>query len=341
VSPPSQGAGTSQKINRTSAQSLAEEFLKKIQPDRFQEVKFLESLEMGIKYSEDPIVQDFQYQRLVNGVPFPGNGFTVSIDTVSQKVIGFEMNWWALDFPAVSEAMGQQQAHDTFFTGRPLILKYVEIYKNGQPGEIRLVYQPSSENPLTVSNRIDAKTGQFIDWEGKPLSELPRPYAFTDISGNSAEKEISLLGQAGIFGEYGSEFKPNENITVETMLRAMLMAKNGAWMNSNLDEEEVLKQVKELGWLKEDLGAGEGINRELQAKLLIRMLQLEKIAQMEGLFQAPYEDVNTSSSGSIGYVALAKGLGIMKIDGENFESTRTVTRAEAAYAIVKALEANR
>ncbi len=341
TSAPYQGAEKPQNIDRASAKAIAEEFLKKIQPSRFQEVKLLDTLEMGQKYPEDQLIQDFQYQRMVNGVIFSGNSLSINVDTVTKKVIGFNMNWGTLDFPAVSEAMGQKQALDTFLTARPLTLKYVQVYKNGLPGEIRLVYQPKVENPLTVSNRIDAKTGQFLDWQGKPLSELPRPYSFKDISGNFAEKEISLLGQAGVFGEYGDQFKPNENITVVSMLRAMLMAKNGVWMGQTLKDDEVLKQAKELGWLKEELGANDGINREVQAKLVIRMLQLEKIAQMEGLFQAPYEDSSTLSSGSLGYVALGKGLGVMKIDGTKFEPTRSVTRAEAAYAIVKAIGANR
>lgn len=338
---PYQGAEKPQTIDRTSAKELAEEFLKKIQPGRFQEVKLLDTLEMGRNYPEDQVRQEFQYQRIVNGVTFPGNGVSVTVNTVTKKVIGFNMNWWTLDFPAVSEAMGQNQAHDTFLAARPLTLKYVQLYKNGQPGEIRLVYQPKIENSLTVSNRIDAKTGQFLDWQGSPLSELPRPYTFKDISGNFAEKEISLLGQAGVFGEYGDQFKPEENITVVAMLRGMLMVKNGVWMNQPLKDYEVLKQAREQGWLKEELGANDGINRELLTKLVIRMLQLEKIAQMEGLFQAPYEDSSSFSSGSLGYVALAKGLGVMKIDGTKFEPTHTVTRAEAAYAIVKALGANR
>lgn len=341
ASPPYQGAEKPQTIDRTSAKGLAEEFLKKIQQGRFQEVKFLDTLVMGHKYPEDQIMQEFQYQRIVNGVIFPGNSFSVTVDTVAKKVIGFNMNWWTLEFPAVSEAMGQNQAHDTFFAARPLALKYVQLYKNGQPGEVRLVYQPKIVNPLTVSNIMDAKTGKFLDWQGNPLSELPRPYSFKDISGNFAEKEISLLGQAGVFGEFGDQFKPEENITVVSMLRAMLMAKNGAWMNPSLKDEEVLKQAKEQGWWKEDLGTGEAISRELQTKLVVRMLQLEKIAQMEGLFQAPYEDSSSFNSGSLGYIALAKGLGIMKIDGTKFEPTRSVTRAEAAYSIVKALGANR
>jgi hypothetical protein len=335
------GAEKPQILDRATVKGLADEFLKRIQPAKFQAVKYMESSEIGMKYPEDQVIQGFQYQRIVNGVPFPGNGLTVSIDTTTKKVVGFEMNWWDLDFPAVSNAMGQKKANDTFFAGKPLTLKYVEIYKNGMPGDIRLVYQPTSDNPLSASNRIDATTGKFLDWDGNPLSELPRPYTFKDIAGNFAEKEISLLGSAGIFGEYENEFKPNENVTVVSMLRGMLMAKNGAWNNKNLKDEDVLKQAKELGWLKEELAAESGINRELQAKLVIRMLQLEKIAQMEGLFQVPYEDATSFGAGSTGYIALTKGLGVIKVEGSEFEPAHTVTRAEAAYAIVKALGANR
>jgi len=63
---------------------------------------------------------------------------------------------------------------------------------------VRLVYQPLAAPGVAASDLLDARTGGFLDWEGKPLSQQPRAYRFKDLAGNFAEKEISLLGQAGI-----------------------------------------------------------------------------------------------------------------------------------------------
>lgn len=328
-------------IDRTAAKAIADAFLKQIQPNRLSQVEYLEYLDYGQKYPEDQPNHDFRYQRVVNGVAVPGNGFSVSVDRNTKKIISYDMNFSDVNFPSVSDAMSQKQGEDTFLKKRPLELKYVQIYKNGQLSDIRLVYQPKMDNNLTVSDLMDAKTGQFLDWQGKPITEQPRPYNFNDISGSFAEEEIKLLGQAGAFGEYDNEFRPNENITIESLFRAMLVAKNGVWSYQGLTDEELLKQVKDLGWLKENISLNDQVSRELQAKLVVRMLQLEKIAQIEELFQVPYDDSESFSAGSLGYIALTKGLNVMNIEGKTFEPTKKVTRAEAAYALVKALQANR
>ncbi|AFL99678.1 hypothetical protein Desde_1249 [Desulfitobacterium dehalogenans ATCC 51507] len=328
-------------IDRAAAKAIADAFIKKIQPNRVQQVEYLEVLDNGQKYPEDQPNHDFRYERIVNGVPVPDNGFSISVERNTQKIVSYSMDFSDVNFPSVSQAMNQKQGEDTFLNKRPLELKYVQIYKNGQLSDIRLVYQPKMDNSFAVSNIMDAKTGEFLDWQGKPITEQPRPYNFGDISGSFAEEEIRLLGQAGAFGEYGDEFRPNEQVTVKSLLKSMLIAKNGVWSYQGLSDEELLKQVKELGWVKENLSLNDQVSREFQAKLAIRMLQLEKIAQIEELFQVPYEDADTFSDGSLGYISLAKGLGIMNIEGNKFESTKKMTRAEAAYALVKALQSNR
>lgn len=327
-------------IDRSSAQKIVEEFLQKIQPQRFGEVKLVDEVNGPYKGSNEGQVQGFNYQRVVNGIPFPNNGITVMLDAVSKTVISYNLNWWTLDFQDPSDSMTQKSAEETFLKGRPLKLEYVQIMDSNRLSKIRLVYKPSMDNALARSNLMDAKTGQFLDWQGQALAELPRPYYFKDISGNFAEKEISLLGQAGIFGENGDQFKPDDTLTVQSILKAMLIAKNGAAQTMNIKEEEILQRAKDLGWWKEELAPTSAVDRELMAKLLIRMIDLENISQLQGLYKSPYKDVDENSP-SLGYVALVKGLGLMKIDGTEFEPTRIVTRAEGAYALVNSLKVNR
>lgn len=338
---PRTSAGTEQKtpIDRAAAQQFVEDFLKKIQPERFQNVRLIENPIGNYKMmGEQGNLQEFNYQRLEKGVLFPSNGMTVMVDALSKTIISYHLNWGNLEFPDPAEGMAQSTAETEFLKARPLELKYVQMYTSNGLGEIRLVYQPSMDNVLARSNVMDAKTGQFLDWQGQALADLPRPYHFNDIAGNFAEKEISLLGQAGIFGENEELFKPNENLTMASILKAMIIAKDGVWQNVNLKDEDVLKKAKELGWLKEEVSPTAVVSREQMAKLQIRLINLETIAQLPSLFQSPYEDVIIDSS-VVGYAALVKGLGLMKIDGENFEPGRVMTRAEGAYALMKTLQA--
>lgn len=338
---PRVSAGPEQKtpIDRVAAQQFVEDFLKKIQPERFQEVRLIENPNDNYKMmGGQSTLQEFNYQRLEKGVLFPGNGMTVMVDALSKTIISYYLNWGNLEFPDPAEGMAQSTAETEFLKARPLELKYVQMATPNGLGEIRLVYQPSMENVLARSNVMDAKTGQFLDWQGQALVDQPRPYRFNDIAGNFAEKEISLLGQAGIFGENEELFKPDESLTMASILKAMIIAKNGVWQNVNLKDEDVLKQARELGWLKEEVSLTAGVTREQMAKLQMRLLNLEKVAQLTNLFQSPYEDVKDDNS-QIGYAALVKGLELMKIDGVNFDSGRVMTRAEGAYALVKTLAA--
>jgi len=212
-----------------------------------------------------------------------------------------------------------------------MVLKYVLVNNSGEVTEAKLAYQPASKG-TQISDSMDAKTGAFLDWQGKPLNSKPSSYHFTDISEHEAVKEITALGQAGIFGEYSDVFKPAEIITAESLFRALLYINNGTG-DYNLSAEDILKKAKEQEWLREEITPTQHISRELFSKIIVRYLSLEKIAELKDIYQPSFQDTPQSQ----GYIALTTGLGIIKTDGQNFEPGKNVTRAEAAYSIIKAL----
>ncbi|NPV26085.1 MAG: S-layer homology domain-containing protein [Firmicutes bacterium] len=342
LSSPYPGPEKAGKLSREAAQKMVENFLRQVQPQRFQEVKLEENNPGGgprpLKESQNPPVQYFIYQRVVNGIVFPGNTISVTVDTVAGRIISYNLNWFDLDFPAPEKLLNANEATEAFLKNRPLTLSYNQVYGPAGPEKVQLVYQPLAAPGKEVTNLIDAKTGEPLDWQGKPLAQQPRAHRFTDIQGSFGEQEITLLGQAGIFGEYGDTFRPAENITAASLLRAMLMANNGPWGIIDLSDEDVLKQARERGWLKEDLLPNATISREMLAKMVIRLLNLERAARVQGIYQVPYADTNAIAKDSFGYVALAWGLDILKGDGSYFRPDQAVTRAEAAVALVRAMK---
>jgi hypothetical protein len=324
-------------ISKQEAQKIGEDFLKRIQPTKFRQVRLKtdQSSESDVGPGPAATSISFNYERTVNGILFSSNGLSVTVDLRTKKITSYYLNWWNLDFPQLTEALSQAQAEGIFLKSRPLSLNYVLVYNNGEPKEVKLVYQPATEN-TKISDIMDARTGNFLDWQGKPLSEQPSPHRFTDIVGEEAEKEITVLGQAGIFGEYGHTFRPKENITAVSFLRALLNIQNGAWHSSTLADEEVLKKAKEQGWLKEELAPAQSITRELFSKIIIRYLDLEKIANLN-IYRLPFVDVQQLAPQSQGYISLAAGLGILKSESNKFEPSKTINRAEAAYSIIQAI----
>ncbi|MGB9905099.1 MAG: S-layer homology domain-containing protein, partial [Desulfotomaculales bacterium] len=249
------------------------------------------------------------------------------------------LDWSNLAFPAPEGILGTQRAADAFLQARPLTLSFTQVYDPSGPGEVRLVYQPLAAPGVAASDLLDARTGEFLDWTGKPLSQQRRVYRYNDIAGNFAEEEISLLGRAGLFGEYGSAFHPEEKVTAVSLLRAMLMAKGEFFDGAAPADQDVLRRARVRGWLKEELAPDDPVSRETLVKLLVRMLGLERAARAEGIYRVPYADAASLPPDALGYAALAWGLGFVKGDGTNFTPGHEVTRAEAAAALVRALRA--
>lgn len=327
------------KYDRQAAQKQAEEFLKKVQPDRFKQVVIDAENSIQDKMGPEPWnTQTFSYHRVVNSVDFPDNGITVNVDPISGKVIGFDLNWSETALPSVSGILSKDQAAEAFLKARPLTLVYVRISSNGVPGNLRLVYLPlSQERSMSTSNTLDAKSGELLDYQGLPLEKGPKPYNFTDLSGVNSAPEIQALGQAGLFGDFGNSFKPQEGMSLGSLLRAMYLNRFGLWGNSALTDPEIMSKAKEQGWLKEDVQPGDTVNREILTKVLLRYIQLDKLADLKGIFQVKYQDAAQISSDALGYFALASSTGILKVEGEVLGPQEKVSRAEAAAALFRTL----
>jgi len=331
---------TEAKLDRLAAQNLAEEFLKKVQPDRFSQVVLNTEINNQMdKISPEPWnIQAYSYHRVVNGVDFPDNGMIVNVDPVAGKVTSYELNWSEHELSSVSGILSKEQAVESFLKARPLTLNYVRIYSNGMPGDLRLVYLPvSQDRSISISNILDAKSGELLDYQGLPLEKGPKPYNFTDLEGVNGASEIAALGQAGLFGDYGNSFKPLEKMNLGSLLRAMYLNRFGQWGNTGLTESEILKKAKEQGWLKEEMQPGDPVSREILVKVLLRYIQLDKLAELNDIYQVKFQDAAQINPDALGFFALASSTGILKVEGQVLAPLETVSRAEAATALFRAL----
>jgi hypothetical protein len=342
IFPLNKDAASSSKLSADEARQIAENFLQKIQPAKFSEVRLKTDNQSPLLpeiISEPESNQThltFSYERMIDGIAFPANGMSITVDLYTKKISSYSLNWWNLTFPKASTAMAQAKAEALFLEARPLVLNYILVYKDGQQ-QAKLVYLPSDKQQGT-SDLMDAKTGQFLNRQGNPLSEPVKANHFEDIAGHEAEKEIAVLGLAGIFGEYGKNFKPTSELTLAMFLKALLMIDNSSSSAIyNLTDREVLKKAQEQGWLKEDLAPSQVVSRYLASKIIVRYLGLEKIAELDGIYQLPFADQEDISPEAAGYIALASGLNILQAENNKFEPHKTLTRAEAASVLIKSL----
>lgn len=320
-------------LDRAGAQKLAEGFLKRVQPERFGLVKMDSKPLYEGKTSAN--IQMFNYVRVANGLPVSNNGMNIVVDTVAKRITNYDLRWSNVEFPSPSGVIPLDQATERFLKERPLTLNYfLNLQQNGQQ-EVRLVYQPNTDCNMSLPAMLEAKTGDPMDWYGKSQSQWTKPHTFTDIQGDFAEKEIGIMGLTGAFGEYGETFHPNEKITAGSLLRAMIMA-DGNNRDRVLTDDDVLKIAKERGWLKEDLKLESELRPDDLSKIMIRLINMEPSARVKGIYAVPFKDADTIDPDSLGYIALAWGLNILKVENNTLQLKQTVSRAEAAYALVHA-----
>lgn len=335
---PPEENGQKAQITREQALQIAEGFLQKIQPQRYTQVKLTDEDNSVVKPYAQNGMESFSFYRTANGIPFMNNGINVTVDTISKRILNYNLNWSDIELPAPKGILSADQADAAYLKACPLSLSYVQMYSGNNQGEVKLVYSPTSPAGMQWGSSIlDAASGELVGWDGQPVSALPQPYQFKDISGNFAEKDITLLGQAGIFGEYGNQFKPDEKLTTIAMLRAMLTAQNGAWSTYSLSDQDILKTAQKLGWVSQDAQPNDPVDRVMLAQLMIHFLKLDNVARLKDAFQDPYSDVTSFPTGTEGYITLGKALGLFHFDGDQFKPEQPVARAEAAYALVQAL----
>ena len=332
-------------LNRAAAEKIAKDFLQKIQPEKQKSVRLEQDPDQVLYEKEVPLPSQwrFQFTRLENGIPCPGYGVQISVDSRNKGITSYNFDWPEMEFPAPDQVLGLEKASEKYLQNQPLTLHYEIIYpqtviRTEASGEYKLVYSTQAENSAQQSDIIDAITGEGLAWDGRPVAQSPQPCTFTDIAGHFAEKEISMLGQAGIMTEYGAAFHPQEKISLVKVLRAMFAAQNSYYV-SNKSDEEIMEEAVRNKWLKEDMKADTLVTTEMLSKLMVRMLDIEYIAQMSSpALQAPYQDFAGMNTELKGYAALTWGLGIIKGDGKNFYAAHQTTRGEAAAVLVRTLK---
>lgn len=324
-------------LNDNEARQIADTFLRKVHSERFQQVVLKEK--NGLE--QDGGIYRLTYERVKNGIPCPFNGMDISIDSASKEVCSFNLYWLDKTFPSAAGTMNIDKANEVFLNGAPLTLTYTPVYSSdSSPTEMRLVYKPKTPAGQPESYIIDAVNGTWLDYKGDPVKNEAQANEFTDITGHFGEKEIRLLARAGLFNEYGKQFHPDENITLVSMLRAMLSTKEGIYTANNLTDAEIMERAVDLHWITDSkTPAATNVTRDTLARLLVRYLDIEFLTKFPSdMFHLPFKDADSLPENLKSYAALTRGTGLIVGDGVNFDPSHQVTRAEAAVSLVRVLK---
>ena len=185
--------GTSTPVYlKKELQSSAEEFIKKIAPTVYSKLEFMDSSYNGI-YSGTYV---YKFQRKENGVSFPDNTVSVSVDAVTGEVKFASLNWlYDVKLPNASTEITKQEAAKKLGENQEMMLVYRTDYYNiydrsNNSKKAYLVYEPKHSY---IS--LDAKTGEVY----LSRSQWIENYYDTRATNNKMEMD-SAKEESGAYG---------------------------------------------------------------------------------------------------------------------------------------------
>lgn len=155
----------SSKYSEEQAKVIVEEFLEKMQPEKFKNTEYDNLYKNNIMPAREKenSYYSFKYTRMVNDIPFVSNSFIIRFDGIKGKICGFNMDWQELEFPAAENILSLDKIYDLFFEKIGLNLEYrnTNLY-----------------SMYFVENSVSSEVGRAV-----PDIAVEAPDAVSDIAG--------------------------------------------------------------------------------------------------------------------------------------------------------------
>lgn len=332
------------------------EVIEKYFPDKIKSIETEAKYRTHNRYyngKEMPEVEYYyNFTRKVNDIYYDEDRIIIVIDTKEGKIKEIRCNWNdEAKFPKAQGTISKEDAKAIFFEKHKPDLVYTKINKSNNyqnpDWEIKLVYRLSYGY---IGGNIDAFTGKFLDYGGEEITEADKEFK-EKIQGHEFEKELSILASQGIIDL--KEFDLDKEMTRIEAIKMLVDAKGYRphmvrkaedLKFSNIAQEDLdykyLQMATIYGILENKEGKFKGdekITREELAEMMVKLLGYAELAKINDIFKVPYSDASSISEDRVGYVAICKGLDIMKDTNGEFKPKYNVTMVDMAVAIYNTL----
>ncbi len=294
-------------------------------------------------FSADASGGYFRYSRCENGVEYAGNGITITASEYTGKIVAYQRTWDEdITFEPTEGIISEDDALAFLFAASPIELMYVPRergYSNPDVcDEACLVYMLNPDTPPYVS----AKDGTLLDYSLEISEEKKSTYELQeDVRNHFSANAVKTLAENGIIVSDAELFKPDEIILQKEAI--LLIEKLGGGYYpyvTDVDYESLMREAQSRGILKEgEISPDSAISREDAVCCIVRALNFGKAAEIRGIYNAQFKDASAISESRVGYVAIARGLGIVNGDGKGcFNPKSGVTRGEFSVMLCNALK---
>lgn len=285
----------------------------------------------------------FVFTHDEGGIEYAGNSIRIRVDESTGKILSFSKSWdKEIAFETPENIISLDEATEKYIDVAAAALYYIgnkrEMYASNNAAELALIYRFSDNAPAFVN----AKTGECYDWNMGQEQNEPEEYTLQeDVRGHWAEKAVKTLADNGIVLSYDEQFRPDEAIT-QKEIALLVDCFDGGYRPYEVTENDYKSYIERLV-RREVIKPGEKnpdkkVTREECAAYLVRMFGYGSAAELSGIYKTGFSDEAAISADKIGYVALAKGLGLVSGNSGKFSPKANVTRAELAMMLYNALD---
>lgn len=301
------------QYNEEKSLKVAEEYIKKMSPDKFELMELKKNYEniKGLKEQKKEAKNYFfDFIRKDGDSYVDEDGVSITVDATNGKISNYKVNWIDEKLPSRDNVISKREALDILFNDIGLELKYITPERDGRNvnknKKAILVYGLKSSKPAI----IDANSGKILDHRGEEY-KLLSPIIYNDIDNSYAKDKINILSQYGISLPSG-EFEPKEKINQKDFLYLLAKAKY-PYIKIDQSKNSLYTYLINEGIVKEDEKSPDSIvTKEEGVKYIIRALEYDKIADLSGIYKDIFKDTEDITPELKGYLSIAYGLKVIE-----------------------------
>ena len=270
------------------------------------------------------------YERTVNGITYKSNGLYMYCTNGKIKNISFA--WDNTEFDSPDNIISEDDAYKQFFAKCGLELTY---YKRDN-GVLAPVYRKVSNG----TGIFDAFSGRHLNYDGTFYMN-PKEISYGDIERHYAGSIAKKLSDCDIYVSSGNVYL-DENIAQQEYLLLISEFINGTKpiINTtgvlNDDQTEMLYAYMYSNGIMDRSEANHSgyVTRADAVKYLLRILGHGTIGDMSDIFIPHFADADQVPEGLMGYVELARSLGLIKGSTDNcFKPKEYLTNGDSLIII--------
>lgn len=341
------------KLTSEQAYDKAIQIISKLYPEKIKDIKTSQNIITSSSYTQSNL--GFNFQRLVNGLPYKYDGINLNFSAKTGELLNLNCNWEdSISAPTASNAISIDAAKKIFLSNNAPQLMYMLVPKDSSSQnaekDVKLVY--SIDNLHGNYTYVDALTGKLLNSWGQESDDSFSNFQAT-IKGSSVEKEATILASNGIIDT--KDFKLDGTITNLQFIKILTNVKslNRYYRNDNIDlkiSTSIAKDSTDYKYLQLAVNAGildnsgefkpsDLVTRERASMYLVKLLQYDRIGKLKDTFNFQPVDKASISTDYIGYVSLAKALSLIDVDSNNnIRPKDNITMQEVVQAVYQAVQ---